>query len=85
MQEVLPFLIPESDFELISSEIYNAAKKMASAEYRSIPNQIEFWAQIGKCALENPDLPIEFLKDTLISKNQDRSLVEPFIPKGKND
>ena len=69
----------------VSSEIYNAAKKIASAEYRSIPNQIEFWAQIGRCALENPDLPIEFLRDTLISKNQARSLAEPFIPKGKND
>lgn len=65
----------------VSNEIYNAAKKIAIAEYRSIPNQIEFWAQIGKCALENPDLPIEFLRDTLISKVQDRSLAEPFIPK----
>lgn len=69
----------------VSNEIYHAAKKTASAEYRSIPNQIEFWAQLGKCALENPDLPIEFLRDTLISKNQDRSLAEPFIPKVKND
>lgn len=62
----------------IDETIYNEAKKVASAEFRSIPNQIEFWATIGKCALDNPDLPIEFVKDLLISKHQDRSLAEPF-------
>lgn len=33
---------------------------MARAECRSIPHQIEFWAKIGKCALDNPDLPEVF-------------------------
>jgi len=69
----------------ISDDIYSSAKKVAKAEYRSIPNQIEFWAMIGKCALDNPDLPVEFIKDILISKNQDRSLAEPFIFEGKHD
>ena len=62
----------------IDETIYNQAKKTARAEYRSIPHQIEFWAMIGKCALDNPDLPIEFIKDLLISKHQDRSLAESF-------
>jgi len=62
----------------INETIYDAAKKASKAECRSIPNQIEFWAMIGKCALDNPDLPIEFIKDLLISKNTDRSLAEPF-------
>ena len=62
----------------IDDEIYNDAKKTAKAEHRSIPHQIEFWAKIGKCALDNPDLPIEFIKVLLISKQQDRSLAEPF-------
>lgn len=62
----------------IDEAIYNEAKKTARAEFRSIPHQIEFWAKIGKCALENPDLPIEFIRDLLISKAQDRSLAEPF-------
>ena len=67
----------------IDDGIYNAAKQTAHAEFRSIPNQIEFWAMIGKCALDNPDLPIEFVKDLLISKHQDRSLAEIFIFEGK--
>lgn len=62
----------------IDEAIYNEAKKVARAEYRSIPHQIEFWAMIGKSALDNPDLPIEFIRELLISKHQDRSLAEPF-------
>jgi hypothetical protein len=62
----------------IDETIYKAAKKIAHAECRSIPSQIEFWAKIGKCALENPDLPTEFIRDLLISKHTDRSLAEPF-------
>ncbi len=62
----------------ISETMYNAAKRVASAEHRSISSQIEFWAKIGKCALDNPDLPIEFIRNLLISTQQDRSLAKPF-------
>jgi len=62
----------------IDEIIYNEAKKTARAEHRSIPGQIEFWAMIGKCALDNPDLPVEFVREILISKHQDKSLAEPF-------
>lgn len=69
----------------IDENVYNEAKKVARAECRSIPSQIEFWAKIGKCALDNPDLPIEFIQELLISKNVDRSLAEPFTFEDDND
>ncbi|OHE77516.1 MAG: hypothetical protein A3F67_04830 [Verrucomicrobia bacterium RIFCSPHIGHO2_12_FULL_41_10] len=69
----------------INESIYNEAKKIARAECRSVPSQIEFWAKIGKCALDNPDLPTEFIKDLLISKNTDRSLAEPFSFEDQDD
>jgi hypothetical protein len=62
----------------IDETVYNQAKITASAEFRSVPRQIEYWAQIGRCALDNPDLPIEFIRDVLISKNTDKSLAEDF-------
>ena len=62
----------------IDESVYNEAKKVAKAEFRSVPNQIEFWARIGRCALDNPDLPTEFIRELLISKNTDKSLAEPF-------
>lgn len=69
----------------ISESVYNDAKSVASAECRSIPNQIEFWARIGKCALDNPDLPIEFVRELLIAQNSDDGLAEPFDFKGDDD
>lgn len=69
----------------IDESIYGEAKKVAKGEFRSIPNQIEYWARVGKCALDNPDLPIEFVKELLISKNMDRSLAEPFHFEGDDE
>jgi len=60
----------------IENEIYEAAKKSAEAEYRTVPGQVNYWAMIGKVALENPDLPIEFIRDTLAAKKQGD--FEPF-------
>lgn len=65
----------------INDDIYLAAQSVAGAERRSIPQQIEFWALIGKTALENPDLPIDFVRELLISKHTDRALAEPFVLK----
>jgi len=64
----------------IDDDLYNEAKSTANAEYRSISGQIGFWARVGKTALDNPDLPIEFIRDLLIAKAMDRSLAEPFEP-----
>lgn len=50
-----------------------------------IPTRIEFWAIVEKCARDNPDLPIEFVKDLLISKHQDRSLAKPFTFEKNNN
>ena len=62
----------------IDNDIYLAAQRVAGAERRSIPQQIEFWALVGKTALENPDLPVDFVRELLISKHTDRALAEPF-------
>jgi hypothetical protein len=34
--------------------------------------------ELEKCALDNPDLPVKFVKELLETKNQDRALAEPF-------
>ena len=62
----------------IDDDIYLAARRVAGVESRSIPQQIEFWALVGKTALENPDLPVDFVRELLISKHTDRALAEPF-------
>ena len=51
----------------ISDELANSAKKYSKVEHRSVTGQVEYWARIGKCAVDNPDLPYEFIKDLLVS------------------
>ena len=59
----------------INDEFYQEAKSQAQAELRSIPNQIEYWARIGKAAIENPDLSVEAIKALMLAKHQTD---EPF-------
>ena len=67
----------------IDSDLYDQAKSHAHAERRTIAGQIEFWAIIGKAALDNPDLPIDFVRDLMIAKGEGEALATPFIPQSK--
>lgn len=61
----------------IDDSFYRLAKSYAEAEHRTISSQIGYWAKIGKIALENPDLPIGFIKEILIAKSL-KAEAEPF-------
>jgi hypothetical protein len=52
----------------IDDELYEEAKKSATAESRTVPLQIAYWAKIGKASLENPDLPGALVRDILAAK-----------------
>ena len=60
----------------IDDALYETAKARAKAEMRSIPQQIGYWAKIGRAALDNPDLPIEFIRDTLLAMEEDSESFE---------
>lgn len=49
----------------ISDDLIDMAKACAAAENRSVSEQIEYWARLGKAADDNPDLPVRFIKDIL--------------------
>jgi len=51
----------------LSDELVEDAKATAAAEHRSVPKQIEYWARIGKLVLENPDMPLRMIQDTMLS------------------
>ena len=50
----------------ISEELVGEAKKYSKIEHRSLTGQIEYWARLGKCSEENPDLTYSLIKDILI-------------------
>ena len=51
----------------LSDDMVETAKRYAKIEKRSTAKQIEWWAMLGRAAIDNPDLPIEFIRDTLIA------------------
>lgn len=59
----------------IDKDLFDDASYEGKAEYRSAAQQINFWAKIGKNALANPDLPVDFIRDILIAKEMP---TEPF-------
>jgi hypothetical protein len=67
----------------IDEFLYEDAKRHAKAESRTIAGQIEFWAKIGKVALDNPDLPADFVRDLLIARAEGRDQATPFYPEGR--
>jgi DNA polymerase III psi subunit len=51
----------------LSESLIEEVKPYAQAMHRSVAEQIEYWARLGKVAEENPDLPIPILQDVLVS------------------
>ena len=54
----------------ISEELLNSAKLYAKVRHRSVAKQIEYWAEIGKIAEDNPDLPLTFIQDILQGREE---------------
>lgn len=68
----------------IDQSLYNQAKADAATEHRSIAGQIEFWAKVGRAALDNPDLPVSFVAESLASMAESREDTTPFVPRSGN-
>ncbi|MEA3404853.1 MAG: hypothetical protein U9R28_03825 [Pseudomonadota bacterium] len=63
----------------LDCELVDQAAIIAKAQHRTTPKQIEHWAHIGKIMEDNPDLPYEFVAQTLIAKaEKEAGQLEPF-------
>ena len=67
----------------IDKSLYEQAKNEAKAEHRTIAGQIEFWATVGKAAIDNPELPVDFVVQALASMKEPRSDATPFQPRSR--
>lgn len=67
----------------IDHSLYEQAKADAAAEHRTIAGQVEFWAKVGRAALDNPDLPVSFVAESLASLSEPREQATPFIPRSR--
>ena len=67
----------------IDQALYNQAKNEAAAEHRTIAGQVEYWAKVGRAALDNPDLPVSFVAESLASMAEPREDAVPFAPRSR--
>ncbi len=65
----------------IDQTLYNQAKADAISAHRTIAGQVEFWARIGRAALDNPDLPVTFVAESLAALAEPREHATPFVPR----
>lgn len=67
----------------IDQALYDQARADAAAEHRTIAGQIEYWAKVGRAALDNPDLPVDFIAESLASIAEPPSHATPFKPRSR--
>ena len=67
----------------IDDTLYEQARAEAQIEHRTIAGQIEFWAMVGRAALDNPDLPVTFVAQSLAALAEPREHATPFVPRSK--
>ncbi len=63
----------------IDENLINAARVAAKAEFRTVQGQVEYWAKVGRAALDNPDLPVSFVAESLMSLAEPREDSQPFV------
>ncbi len=64
----------------LSEDLVEDAKIVAAAEHRSVPKQIEYWARIGEAVLDNPDMPLRLIQDTMLAIEEVRAgQVSPYV------
>lgn len=69
----------------IDQTLYEQARSEALVEHRTIAGQIEYWARVGRAALDNPDLPVSFIAESLASMAEPRSEATDFVPRSAAD
>lgn len=65
----------------IDDQLYSLARSEAEIEHRTIAGQIEYWALLGRAALDNPDLPVSFIAQSLAAMAEPREQATPFVPR----
>ena len=65
----------------VSTVLYEQAKLDAVVDHRTIAGQIEYWARIGRAALDNPDLPVTFVAESLAALSEPQNQAVRLTPR----
>ena len=67
----------------IDQTLYDQARADAMVGHRSISGQVEYWARVGRAALDNPDLPVAFIAESLASMAEPHDDATAFIARSR--
>lgn len=67
----------------IDEGLVSDARIAAKAEFRTVQGQMEFWARVGRAALDNPDLPASFIAESLMSMAEPHEDSTAFVPRSE--
>ena len=67
----------------IDQALYDQARADAMVEHRSIAGQVEYWARVGRAALDNPDLPVGFIAESLAPMAESHDDATAFIARSR--
>lgn len=79
--ECTPTSMSSSTSIRIDQTLYDQARNEAAIEHRTIAGQVEYWAKVGRAALDNPDLPVSFIVQSLASLAEPRDEATVFVPR----
>jgi len=54
----------------LSEALVESARASAAVQNRSVAQQIEYWARLGKAAEDNPDLPVAMIGEILVADQE---------------
>ena len=64
----------------LNKDLVTSARKVGKVENRSAPRQVEYWAKIGRIAIDNSDLTFEDIHNILVGRSQiERGETEPYV------
>jgi ParD-like antitoxin of type II bacterial toxin-antitoxin system len=69
----------------LDNDFVSDAKVYADANKRSVPKQIEHWAEIGRMVEDNPDLPYGFIQQVAIAAAEVKAGKATKYERGKRD
>lgn len=69
----------------LDDDLIKDAKTYAEVCKRSVPKQIEHWAEIGRIAEDNPDLPYEFIQQAILATAEVNAGKVTKYVRGKRD
>lgn len=66
----------------INDDLYREARLRGKRNSRSVDEQINFWAKLGKACIDNPELPTPFVAGCLEALEESRlGQFRPFKPR----